>query len=122
MTVTGWTYYNNPNYEDMFPVPVNEIQRALIPKVREIVASEIRKNEYRFTGSYHQNGDYGVPIIDNKYLYQCSQRIWGDIMVQAYPEEFDSNDEYAYVIWAWLPPEDKPWKTPVPKDYMKVNL
>lgn len=108
MKITGWTWYDNPEYEEMFPL---EKRRECdcwdeIKNVEKLIANELRKCGYKFTGSYHQDGDYGAPIIDDKWVYQCSCRTWGHIMVMAYPEEIDNSDGYGYTLWAWIPPSE----------------
>ena len=112
MKVTGWTWWDNPEYKDMFPIGDNT-DWDKIDHVEKLVAAEMRANGYKFTGTYHQNGDFGVPIIDDKWLYQCSCRTWGYIMVMAYPEEIDDKDGYGYVQWAWSNPEGQ--KSVVPE-------
>lgn len=110
MKITGWTWYDNPEYKEMFPI---EERREpswngwdKIDKVERLVADELRKHGYKFTGSYHQDGDFGAPIIDDAWLYMCSCRTWGHIMAMAYPEEIDNSDGYGYTVWAWLPPKE----------------
>lgn len=100
MKITGWTYWDNPDYKEMFSVdePCTAMDEF---NVKYLISGELRKNGYKFTGGYHQNGEFGVPIIDNKWLYQCSQRVWGGIMAMAYPDEIDDSDGMGYVEWAW---------------------
>lgn len=69
-------------------------------KAREAVIKEIRKHGYHFDGYYHQNGDYGVPLLSDGHYFEVSQRVWGGIMADAYPEEYeDPNDRSNYVRW-----------------------
>lgn len=104
MKVTGWTWWDNPEYEDMFPIgPDRDCDK--FEEVGALVVSEMRSNGYKFSGTYHQGGDFGVPIIDGKWLYQCSCRSWGHIMAMAYPDEIDDRDGYGYVKWAWMNPD-----------------
>lgn len=114
MKVTGWTWYDNPDYKDMAPVGGPFPFEDCWCEVKEIIAEEIRKHGYKFTGDYHQNGDFGAPIIDNEWLFMTSQRAWGHMMVRAYPEEIDNSDGYGYVKWAWIPPDGE--KMVVPND------
>lgn len=107
MKVTGWTWWDNPEYKEMFPIGDAVHSWDDVNMVEMLVAEELRKHGYKFTGSYHQEGNYGVPIIDDTWLYQCSCRTWGNIMVMAYPEEIDNSDGYGYTLWAWLPPESQ---------------
>ena len=106
MKIVGWTYWGNPQYKEMFPLDGSHTweQRE---EVENIIAKELRDKGYKFTGNYHQNGDYGVPIFDNGMVYQCTQRTWGGIMVDAYPDEIDNSDGYGYLKWAWLTSEDQ---------------
>lgn len=97
MKVTGWTDWENPRYE--------ELSSELYDEAKEVVIFELRKQGYKFTGGYHQLGDSGVPIIDDKYRFECSQRAWGAIMAKAYPEEIDDTDGYGYCTWAWNKPD-----------------
>lgn len=100
MKITGWTWYENPDYKEMFPIGETSTFADEF-KVRKLIAEELRKCGYKFTGGYHQNGDFGAPIIDDVWIYQCSCRTWGGIMVMAYPEESDDTDGMGYVEWAW---------------------
>lgn len=97
MKVTGWTWWENPEYEDL--------PNELYDEAKTCVAKELLEHGYKFTGDYHQNGDYGVPIIDNKYLFMTSMRVWGHMMVRAYPDEIDDSDGYGYTEWAWMVPD-----------------
>lgn len=104
MKIVGWTEWDNPKYKEIFPIG-SKCTEAEIEDVRKVIAEELKTNGYKFTGDYHQNGDFGVPVFDNGEVFQCSQRMWGDIMAQAYPEEIDNSDGYGYIEWAWFPPE-----------------
>lgn len=91
---TEWDYDYHFDYKD-----IEEVSKA--------VAAELRNKGYRFDGHYHQNGDYGVPVLDDGRHVQVTQRTWGGIMAMAYPEEFDNpEDPYNYVIW-YLGPRDR---------------
>lgn len=96
MKVTGWTYWEDDRYE--------EIPNDVFDLVWGIVGSELRAHGYQFTGSYHQNGDFGTPIIDDKWKFTLSQRSWGELIADAYPEICDG-DGMDYILWAWMPPE-----------------
>ena len=112
MRVTGWTWWDNPEYKEMFPIEERAVSWDEIDKVERLIANELRKCGYKFTGSYHQEGDYGTPIIDDTWLYQCSCRTWGHIMAMAYPEEIDDSNGYGYTLWAWLPPSPEEMVVP----------
>ena len=103
--VTGWTcsdddcyvHVNGTFLMDSNPPELN--MRA----IRDAIISEVRDKEYQFTGSYHQYGEYGTPIINDKYIIEYSQRSWGGIMADALG--LPNNDGFAYVKWAWIIPE-----------------
>lgn len=105
--VTGWTAMDDDNAQYVqasgsFLLDDNPPELDM-SAVRDAIIAEICRCGYRFTGGYHQNGKYGVPIINDKYVIHYTQRGWGDIMADALnlPDE----DGYAYCKWAWLPPE-----------------
>lgn len=102
MKIIGWTEWDDPNYKEMFPI--GEIHSSdAVDSVRKIIAEELKNKGYKFTGTYHQNGDYGVPVFDTGEVFQCSQRMWGGIMAEAYPES--DSDGYGYLRWAWTLPD-----------------
>lgn len=92
MKVIGWTewlYYYN------WECTTEEFEEAWDATVKEL-----KEKGYHFDGSYHQNGDFGVPVLDNGERFQVSMRRWGCIMADALPEEFeDLNNSYNYVRW-----------------------
>lgn len=96
MKVTCWTDWEDSRFEDL--------PQELLNEAKKMVISEIQERGYKFTGDYHQNGDYGVPVIDDKYLAKYSQRHWGWLMAKAYPDEIDDSDGYGYIVWAWNKP------------------
>ena len=99
MKVVKWTEWDDEHNDDI------ESCRE-IEEMSEVVAKELREKGYHFNGSYHQNGDYGVPVLDNGKYFQVTQRTWGGVMAMAYPEEFDDpEDTYNYVVW-YLGPEN----------------
>lgn len=71
----------------------------------EAVIKALRNNQYKFSGDYHQNGKYGVPILEDGRPYIITCFAWGALILEAYPEEkmdTDSKDskyigyKYAY--------------------------
>lgn len=103
MKIIGWTCWDDPNYTEMFE-DVAVCDTPDIAKVKSIIAEELRSNGFRFDGRYHQGGETGVPVFDNNHTFQCSMRVWGEIMAEAYPEEIDNSDGYGYLVWAWNAP------------------
>lgn len=112
MTITGWTNWFDDNRYSELPNTAGTVEDA-----KAAVAEELRKRGYKFTGDYHQNGEFGVPIIDGIWLYKCSQRHWGHLMTEAYPDEIDNSDGRGYVQWAWMKPDGQEMITPNPEDY-----
>ena len=116
MKIVGWTYYENPQYEEMFPIG-NSCTIEQIEEVKDIIAKELRDKGYKFNGYYHQDGDYGVPIFDNGMTFTCTFRTWGGIMARAYPDEIDNSDGYGYLVWAWTIPDGQEIVVPCEEDY-----
>lgn len=117
MKVTGWTWWENPDYKDLSLIGSSPPFEDRWDEAKELIAKEIRDRGYKFTGGYHQNGDFGAPIIDNEWLFMASQRAWGHMMVRAYPDEIDDSDGYGYCKWAWIVPEGEEMITPKEEDY-----
>lgn len=113
MRVTGWTDYDNPEYEEWDGFPshrtVQEYEEA-----KRVIADELRSKGYKFSGYYHQDGDYGAPLLDGK-RFGVTQRSWGGIMAMAYPDQIDNTDGFGYLKWAWQPPESQ--VVPKKEDY-----
>lgn len=98
LEVVGWTYWSFKKDWRCNPKDFEEARKAVV--------EEVRKNGYHFDGSYHQNGDFGVPILSNGERFQVSMRQWGGIIAEAFPEEFeDPDNQYNYVRW-YLGAED----------------
>lgn len=88
---------------------------ALITEAYKTVIKEVRANGYHFTGNDHQNADWGVPVLDNKYKLCVGQRSWGRIIADAFPDEIDDSEGYGYIKWAWIIPEGEEDKVKLPK-------
>lgn len=112
MKIVDWTWWGNPDYKKVRDC---KITREEYEQRKEIVSCELRRMGYKFTGGYHQNGDYGVPIFDDGVMMEFSQREWGGIMAKAYPDEIDNSDGMGYCAWAWVPPA--PLRIPCGTDY-----
>ena len=104
LKVIGWTDWFNNKYTGLDRMTVEDED-----KVHEVIAKELRDKGYKFTGDYHQQGDYGAPVIklenNEEYLFKATQREWGAIMAQVYTEH-NKGDGYDYCVWAWLMPEN----------------
>ena len=67
MKITGWTYIGDQRYQEIngtWNVDDSPYDRDII---RTLIINELRKQGYKFSGFYHQDGDYGTPIIDGEY-------------------------------------------------------
>ena len=93
MKVVKWTEWSDEHFDDIE-------SKEELDAMADAVIEELRKTNYHFDGSYHQNGDYGVPVLDNGKYFQVTQRTWGGVMAMAYPEEFDNPEgPYNYIVW-----------------------
>lgn len=98
MKITGWTSFEDEQYQDIDKMTHDEFIEAT-----DLVVNEIRSHGYKFHGGRHQEGY--CPIIDDKWLYGVSMRSWGAIMQRAY--DLPNEDGLGYVIWAWTTPENE---------------
>lgn len=62
---------------------------SLLSEMETCVINHCKEKGIRFSADYHQYGDYGVPIIDDKYMYYTFARTWGWIMAMADGDESD---------------------------------
>ena len=76
-------------------------------EMEQTVIEHCKENGIRFSGDYHQSGDYGIPIIDDKYMFFCTLREWGYVMAQADENE----DERGYLNY-YLYSKNYPCKYP----------
>jgi hypothetical protein len=65
---------------------------SILTEIQECVINHCKEKGIRFSADYHQCGDYGVPIIDNKYMYFTFARTWGWIMAMV--DDDESNNGY----------------------------
>lgn len=70
MKVTSWTDRDDERYSDDIPYD-------LCGEAMDAVTKALRENGYKFDGYYHQGGDFGVPVLDEKWKFTCSFRVWG---------------------------------------------
>ena len=105
MRVTGYTEWREGS---KIYILLNHVaySKELFEEAEKAVIEDIREHGYHFFGEQHQNAEYGVPILNGKYLFQESFRVWGAIMAEAYPDEeygtADNEDgKYNYCKWAW---------------------
>ena len=65
---------------------------GLLSEMETCVIEHCKEKGIRFSSDYHQYGDYGVPIVDNKYMFFTFARTWGWIMAMANDDK--SNNGY----------------------------
>ena len=100
MKVIKWTTWDDKHIDDIE-------NKEELDAMADAVVEELRKTKYHFDGSYHQNGCHGVPVLGNGKYFQVTQRVWGEVMAMAYPEEFDNpEDPHNYIVW-YLGPKDR---------------
>jgi len=108
MKVTEWTWDNGTHESNIISdFAILNTSGINYEEARATVIDEIRKNNYHFTGSYHQEGEFGCPVIDDKYYFQVTQREWGSIMADAYPNEcyYGLKENDRYLKWSWITEE-----------------
>ena len=122
----GWTNYSNEQYTDLSdeiqkniitdetnkfpdwkPAPGKEAYVKLLRRANELsdmlITNRLFVKGIKFDGPYHQNGQYGTPLIKINdigiFKWTCSFRYWGGIMESAGYGE-------SYCDWAWMGGED----------------
>lgn len=119
----GWTDFDNPNFKD-FSDEINNLKGpkkdALVQcmnSAESLLKKVLKEKGICFDGSYHQNGPYGTPVFEVKYLtgenvdlngfykWTATFRYWGGVMA-------DCGFGGSYVDWAWSVPGDAKVKTP----------
>lgn len=111
MKVVKWTEWEDKHNYDLSSS--EDIEKYSVAVIREL-----REKGYHFDGHYHQNGEYGVPVLDNGVHFQVSQRKWGSIMAKAFPEEFNNPDDpHNYVVWYLGGTEKNKFAFPKPTDF-----
>lgn len=58
-----------------------------LKEIEKCIIEHCKKTNIRFGGWYHQYGDYGVPIIDDEFMYLGFARTWSWIMAMADGDE-----------------------------------
>ena len=103
----------DPNYIEVGGLQAVDDPQIDWDELHHLIVDELRSRGYKFCGFYHQDGDYGAPVIDGKYTVLYSYRGWGGVMAEAY--QLDNSDGMAYCEWAWSAPEEQVF--PNPSDY-----
>lgn len=71
----------------------------ILLEIEKCVIKHCKEKGIRFSADYHQYGDYGVPIIDDKYMYYTFARTWGRIMAEA-DNDFSDKGYLQYYLYA----------------------
>lgn len=80
---------------------------SLLSEMETCIIEHCKEKGIRFSADYHQYGNYGVPIIDDKYMYYTFARTWGYIMAQA-----DENEDERGYLKYYLHSSEHPTKYP----------
>lgn len=112
MKIIGWTNWEDPRYKE---IDFRFLNMEECDRIFRTVSDELSRRGYCFSGDYHQNGDYGVPILDDGRKVCVSCRNWGHIMANAHPNKIHDY-ELKYIHWAWFAPEKEIY--PIPEDYI----
>lgn len=109
MEITGFTHWDNKKYEDYFDrVRNDEVESLENPE--QIVTEYFVKNKIYVSPTEHQHSKWGVPIIDNKYLYQVSLRYWGGVMANVW-NIITGKSQFSYLdFYLDLCNDDSPYK------------
>ena len=73
--------------------PCDEVERAW-REAEDVVKECIRRNGFKFSGEYHQYGEYGMPMFDDCSVLFCSWRHWGSIMAEAWDPDGKKGLDY----------------------------
>jgi hypothetical protein len=63
---------------------------SILSKIQECVINHCKEKGIRFSADYHQYCDYGVPIVDNKYMFFTFARTWAWIMAMVDDDKSDN--------------------------------
>ena len=74
---------------DKIPIWLKEYE-SILSEMLDCLIKHCKEKRIRFSADYHQYGEYGVPIIDNKYMYFTFARTWGWIMAMADNDKSDN--------------------------------
>ena len=83
-----------PAFEEKFAGrPRDEVEQAW-REAEDVVKECIRRNGFKFSGEYHQYGEYGMPMFEDGSVLFCSWRHWGSIMAEAWDPDGDKGLDY----------------------------
>lgn len=85
--VVGWCKWSD-KYRDWLDVHHRD------DGARLAIMNEIRRNKYKFGGTYHQQGEFGCPVMEDGTVYMVSMRSWGSMMAEVW------GGDYTEFAWA----------------------
>lgn len=71
----------------------------LYNQIEKLVINHCKEKGIRFSATYHQYGEFGIPIIDDKYMFETYARTWGRIMAEA-DNDFSDKGYLRYYIYS----------------------
>lgn len=114
MKVTRWVKYDG-EYENGKDGLIT-VDNDKFDDVWNCVREELERRNIKFDAVYHQNGEYGVPVIDDRYVLQVSMRMWGALVA----ESEGNMRNFNYMDW-YMSDDDKLFNIPNPEWY-KVDV
>lgn len=114
MEVTGWTHFDNTDYIDLSEeISKLKLDTDKIKELRDInfqcykiIIAHCIKNKIYVSDGLHQNGDFGVPIVDGKYRFECTLRYWSGIMAEVW--SIINQKDYSYRDFYCVDYKDNP--------------
>ena len=104
MDLLGFTNWSDDRYQEIEDHAEEE-------HAWQVTVQYMKKHGYKFTGTYHQNGEYGTPFFDTKQKLCLSLRTWGALMAEVSELPKDTDNKYgldmSYCHWAWLAEPDE---------------
>jgi len=97
--LVGWTTYKRgmPDIGSFVEDP--EDKKSLAWTCDALVAEDIKKNKWKFSGDYHQNGKCGMPVMSyngHEGIWMCSWRGWGGLMADCW-NDIEKSYKYDYM-------------------------
>ena len=103
MKLIGFTNFSNEDYED-----IDDFDEAF-DVAWELTVEHMKKYGLKWTGFYHQSGEYGVPYFDTKQKMSTGLRAWGRLMAEVLDITRDEADKFdlRHCAWAWATDEEE---------------
>lgn len=88
--IVGFTDYSSS-------YPTIHLTSDIKDEVVSAVVNYFKDKTICYSGNYHQNGDYGVPVFSNGTCLRCSMRKWAQLMGMIYSSKDDYMSYYMNV-------------------------